>query len=301
MTEKVSIVLCTYNGADYLDEQINSILSQTYSNFELIISDDSSTDNTPMQLANWLKKDDRIKVFFQETNLGYNLNFDFALRKASGAVIAISDQDDIWDHKKIERMLAFWKPWCPIIHCDSKRFYGTVQKQKNEKKKYIRFKGKETKRLFFFNSVNGHAMIIRKSFLPMILPFEEGIYYDWWAAVVASCNGGVDYLDETLVFQRVHEKNVSIAFGKSRGESFLKEREKVKKHLGKFITAPNLTVPDRKLSQIFFTSLSNPKTLRTKIGLFLLLLQYRTEIFYYKKRKVDIFSHIKYAVKWAFT
>jgi glycosyltransferase involved in cell wall biosynthesis len=236
--DTISIILCTYNGEKYLDEQISSIVNQTYSNFELIISDDASTDGTVDKLRLWSTKDKRIKLFFRDRNIGFNANFEYALRQASGSLIAISDQDDIWDLSKIEKMLRSWKPGFPVIHCDSQRFTGNISLQDIKKQTQRRFEGKESKKLFFFNSVNGHAMMIRKDFLHHILPFEDGIYYDWWTAFVASCNGGVDYLDETLVFQRVHDRNASIDKQENKKLSFINYREQVKKHIMKFITAP---------------------------------------------------------------
>ena len=68
--EKIDILMATYNGEKYLRQQIDSILSQTYKNFNLIISDDASTDNTPKILEEYEKKDKRIKVFKQNKNLG---------------------------------------------------------------------------------------------------------------------------------------------------------------------------------------------------------------------------------------
>ena len=73
--EQIDILLATYNGEKYLKEQLDSILSQTYSNFRLLISDDCSKDGTRKILEEYEKKDKRIQVFFQEKNLGYVKNF----------------------------------------------------------------------------------------------------------------------------------------------------------------------------------------------------------------------------------
>ena len=79
--KKIDILLATYNGAKYLKEQLDSILNQTYTNFNLIISDDSSKDETREILEEYKKQDSRIKVYYQKKNLGYLKNFEFFLHK----------------------------------------------------------------------------------------------------------------------------------------------------------------------------------------------------------------------------
>ena len=74
MEEKVDILLATYNGEKYIKEQIESILNQTYKNIQIIISDDCSKDGT-RQILKEYEKNDKIKVFYQEENLGYVKNF----------------------------------------------------------------------------------------------------------------------------------------------------------------------------------------------------------------------------------
>src|SRR6187402_1340706 len=107
MTEKalVSVVLCTYNGISFIDDQLNSILNQTFKNLEIIIADDCSSDGTFEKLQSYKEKDSRIKLYRNETNLGYNMNFSKACAFSTGAYIAIADQDDVWETGKIENML----------------------------------------------------------------------------------------------------------------------------------------------------------------------------------------------------
>ena len=81
--EKIDILLATYNGEKFVKEQIESILNQTYENFNLIISDDASTDNTLNILEEYEKKDTRIKVFKKERNEGLIDNFEFLLKNVT--------------------------------------------------------------------------------------------------------------------------------------------------------------------------------------------------------------------------
>ena len=101
--EKIDILMATYNGEKYLEEQIESILNQTYSNFRLIISDDCSTDRTCAILKEYAQKDNRIELYFQEKNLGYVKNFEFLLGKVESELYMLSDQDDYWFPEKVEK------------------------------------------------------------------------------------------------------------------------------------------------------------------------------------------------------
>src|SRR5437868_15054123 len=101
----ISIVLCSYNGERFIKEQIDSILHQTYPNIELIISDDASTDETARILKEY-KGDQKIKLFFQDENVGATKNFEFAIKQVRGEFIAFSDQDDIWLPQKLERLYS---------------------------------------------------------------------------------------------------------------------------------------------------------------------------------------------------
>ena len=99
----VSVVLCTYNGEQFIEEQVDSILRQSYSPLELIISDDASSDSTP-QLLKRYENDARVIIFYQPVNFGLTSNFGFAASQSKGSLIAFSDQDDVWLENKIEKM-----------------------------------------------------------------------------------------------------------------------------------------------------------------------------------------------------
>lgn len=98
--------MTTYNGVKYLREQIESILSQTYKDFELIICDDCSKDSTVSILKKYQNKDSRVKYFINESNLGFKKNFEKAISLCSGEYVAFSDQDDIWLPEKLEESIT---------------------------------------------------------------------------------------------------------------------------------------------------------------------------------------------------
>ncbi len=102
----VSIITPSYNTANYIAETIKSIQRQSYINWELIIVDDCSTDNTDEVVSDFLT-DERIRYFKNETNSGAALSRNYALRKANGRWIAFLDSDDIWMTEKLEKQIEF--------------------------------------------------------------------------------------------------------------------------------------------------------------------------------------------------
>lgn len=103
----VSIITPTYNCARFICETIHSVLNQTYQNWEMIISDDCSTDDTKDVIAKFLVADNRIKYICNTTNSGAAITRNNALRIAKGRWIAFLDADDLWHPNKLERQIAF--------------------------------------------------------------------------------------------------------------------------------------------------------------------------------------------------
>ncbi|MCQ2233345.1 MAG: glycosyltransferase [Paludibacteraceae bacterium] len=103
----VSIITPTWNCAQYIGETIRSIQAQTYQNWELIISDDCSTDNTREVIAPYLQSDNRIKYICNDRNSGAAITRNNALKTAHGKWIAFLDSDDLWLPEKLERQLNF--------------------------------------------------------------------------------------------------------------------------------------------------------------------------------------------------
>ena len=102
---KISVCIATYNGEKYIKEQLSSILSQLEENDEVIISDDSSTDNTIQIVENF--KDKRIRIFREQKFKSPIYNFENAISKATGDIIFLSDQDDIWHKAKVHKIKQY--------------------------------------------------------------------------------------------------------------------------------------------------------------------------------------------------
>ena len=107
MYGKVSIIVPNYNCESFLIETIESVVKQTYSNWELIIVDDCSTDNSVAVINNYCQQDERIKLFVNDKNSGAAASRNRAIREASGKWIAFLDSDDLWLPEKLEKQLKF--------------------------------------------------------------------------------------------------------------------------------------------------------------------------------------------------
>lgn len=105
MEELVSIVMPSFNTAEYIGASIQSVLNQTYHNWELLIVDDCSTDNTDAVVAGFT--DSRIRYLKNEKNSGAAISRNYALREAKGRWIAFLDSDDLWAPEKLEKQVAF--------------------------------------------------------------------------------------------------------------------------------------------------------------------------------------------------
>lgn len=106
MYGKTSIIMPNYNCEKFIAETINSVLAQTYDDWELIIVDDCSTDDSVKIIKEFCEKDERIKLFVQEKNQGGAAARNLALREATGKWIAFLDSDDLWLPEKLEKQLS---------------------------------------------------------------------------------------------------------------------------------------------------------------------------------------------------
>ncbi|HFD4037848.1 TPA: glycosyltransferase family 2 protein [Vibrio parahaemolyticus] len=103
----VSIIMPSYNSEGTILESIQSVLSQTYKNWELIIVDDRSTDNTWQVIQTYADKYDNIRIYQNKENLGAGASRNFAIKKAKGRFIAFLDSDDLWTEDKLAEQIPF--------------------------------------------------------------------------------------------------------------------------------------------------------------------------------------------------
>jgi glycosyltransferase involved in cell wall biosynthesis len=299
--QSISVVLCTYNGAEFIEEQLSSIFAQTYSVAEVIIVDDKSTDNTFHLLQSWADRYPAIRLYQNQERLGATRNFEKAMRLATNEVIAISDQDDIWHPQKLEKLISAFSENSLLIYCNSVRFTDTPDFSVKSNPTHIRFCGTDGRKIFIFNAVSGHAMMLKKKLLEHAIPFAENVMYDWWMAVIASCNGGVQYLPDVLVLQRVHDNNVTINdsydYGSPKNRIYFKRM--VLTHLQQFIDTPGMPAEDRQMVRKLFLLWKDALDKRFSPGLFWFLFQHRKILFSFKSKRTVFFTHLKYC--WWFS
>lgn len=223
MKDKVDILLTTYNSKiEYLKEQLDSILNQTYKNFKLIISDDCSPNEEVRKvLKEYEQKDNRIQLYFQQQNLGYTKNFEFVLTKSTADYIAFCDHDDIWYPNKIEESLRTLKEKkVDLVYCDARQI---DENGKILHESYLRYKnmpildGKYQKEILPFSRhiAIGCSQLFTKRVKDFMIPFTENtMAHDWHSLYIANALNGVYCIDKPLFGYRLHGNN---AFG---GRSF---------------------------------------------------------------------------------
>lgn len=218
----VSIILATYNGEKYLAVQLDSLLAQTYTNMEIIATDDGSTDSTSAILNAYASRNPNIKVFINETNHGYIKNFEKGCSLSSGEYIALCDQDDYWEKDKIQKLIALIDKHA-MVYCDSYLCLKDLSLTGRKISDVAVCKDFDNcLEQAVFCRIYGHATIFKRALYKIATPFLEIIPHDWWLAYNASLAGGIVFLNEPLVYYRQHESNLVGAVNTKR-ETKIKE------------------------------------------------------------------------------
>jgi len=201
----VSVVMCTYNGAQFLSKQLDSIISQTYPVFEIYIQDDCSTDNTLLILKEYSKGYHNIHFLVNAKRLGINENFFTAFSNVHGDFIAVSDQDDIWCPEKIEKEMSVIGDNL-LCFCRSKPFSDDSSVTYMD----LRTPNFGLERLIFVNVVAGHTMLFNKKLLKMSPKGYNTLgLYDSLLAFSAALYERVCIYDSFLVYYRRHNNNAT--------------------------------------------------------------------------------------------
>ncbi len=208
----VSVAMTTYNGELFLEEQIESILAQSYKNLELIIVDDCSTDNT-IKILYQYKQFKNIKIFQNEERLGVIKNFEKAISLCNADLIALCDQDDIWYEDKIAKLVEAIEN--AVLVCSD---VVMIDRDRNIIHKswfkyqsiYIPTKPNVFDEVVYQNYALGCTMLFKRELVTHIIPIpEDSLSHDWWIAANASLLGKFNVLKDPLMLKRKHNKNVS--------------------------------------------------------------------------------------------
>lgn len=215
----ISVCMTTYNGEKYIKEQLDSILCQLGEDDEVIISDDSSTDQTVNIIKSY--NDKRIKLFEEQKFFSPTYNFENSLKFATKDFIFLSDQDDVWLPVKVETVLKYLKEHdlvvsdCIVVDEDLKvldeSFFGLVNSGNGFFKNFIK------------NTYIGCCMAFRRSVLEYILPFPSKIaMHDIWIGLSTEMKGTVFFLKEPQILYRRHENTATLSGLKSKNNTVFK-------------------------------------------------------------------------------
>jgi len=215
----ISIALCTYNGAQYLQEQLDSIAAQTRLPDELVACDDGSQDSTVAILEEFVRSAPfPVHITINPDNLGSTQNFAQAVSLCRHDLIFLSDQDDVWRVDKIEKMHAVFaaQPNVGLVFTDADVVNKHLQPQGRRLWQHAQFGPKQQNQLrqgMAFellcdrNVVTGATTAFRAQFKPLVLPIPEGVVliHDGWVALIVSAYATLAFLPEPLILYRQHE------------------------------------------------------------------------------------------------
>jgi glycosyltransferase involved in cell wall biosynthesis len=240
----VAIVMAAYNGEKYISEQIDSILASSYQDFELLIYDDGSKDNTMSILQSYESRyPQKIKVFHNDINLGVTRNFLHAFSRTTTDYIMFCDQDDVWKREKVavtlkrmQHMEAQLGKGCPIaVFTDA----VVVDQELNTINASFFCSGHlnpwrtDLARILMENKLIGCTIMVNAALRRILqscpLP-TQARYHDWWLALIASAFGKVCFIKEGTLLYRQHDGNVVgergfLAYMKNRMTSLEKQKQ----------------------------------------------------------------------------
>lgn len=224
-TDKIAILMATYNGEKYICQQIDSILSQTCKDWELYIHDDGSTDNTIAAAESYVEKyPDKIHLIDGKSTGGAKYNFFYLFGQVEAAYYMTCDQDDVWLDKKIEltydKMLTIEdKADVPCLVYTELRVVdselNTIADTMSEYQSLDCHK-RTINQFILQNSVTGCTMMVNRALRDKMLRItntDNTIMHDWWAALVAAQFGKTAFIDEPTILYRQHGDNSLGALG----------------------------------------------------------------------------------------
>jgi len=213
----ISIAMCTYNGAKYLGEQLDSFVAQSRLPDELVVCDDRSTDETVAILERFaVSSPFNVRLFVNENNLGSTKNFEKAIGLCLGEVICLSDQDDVWHSEKLDRIEHVFStlPQVGMVFSDAKLADGRLRPTGLKLSNFVFRRGDLAKVaesraleiLLEYNCVTGATMAFRSIYREAFLPIPEctDLIHDGWISLITAIHSDIQYINETLVTYRQH-------------------------------------------------------------------------------------------------
>lgn len=220
-TDKIAVLMAIYNGENYIEEQLQSIIAQTETNWELFIHDDGSTDGS-LQIVNRYKTRDpnRIHIMEGPSCGGAKDNFFFLMRQIDAPYMMFCDQDDVWLPEKIEltfqRMREqesrFGEDTPLMVFSDLTVVDHKLHRIAERISVYQKLDPRRVrcKDLMIQNVITGCTVMVNRALMKKAICMErtdEIIMHDWWCALIAAQFGNISYVDLPLVLYRQHGDN----------------------------------------------------------------------------------------------
>lgn len=216
--KKVAVILSTYNGERFVREQLDSILNQTYKNFEIVVRDDGSSDNTVNIIKEYQKNNKNITLYERE-NVGFVKSFFELLKLADADYYSYADQDDIWIENKIELAVQELNK---LDNSKPNMVFGNSDYY-DENMKFIG-KGDRNKKYSFLRALfaccgQGMTMTVNKKTRDMIIENnpKSCFFHDWWTYLLCVGLGNVAYNNVTTVKYRRRKENAT-----SEGQGYIR-------------------------------------------------------------------------------
>jgi glycosyltransferase involved in cell wall biosynthesis len=213
--ERISVAMCTYNGEQFLEQQLASIAQQSRPPDEVVVCDDRSTDRTVAMIRDFAASVRYpVRVFENEHNLGVAANFEQAIRLCEGNLIALADQDDIWYPIRLERseQELTAHPEAGLIFSDADVIDDKSQSTGATLWQRLSFAGKREQDLLAgrylvlakHRFVTGATVLMRATLRDRCLPIGQGWIHDEWIAMITAAFCDVRPLAQPLIQYRIH-------------------------------------------------------------------------------------------------
>lgn len=204
---KVSIVLPTYNGEKYIRESIDSIISQTFKDWELIVVDDCSMDNTGNIVEGYKKKDQRIKIIHNEQNQKLPRSLNIGFRKAQGEYLTWTSDDNLYLPNALESMAKY------LDEHDKTVMVCTAMNKIDYNGLYIQKHREYSYEEMLYNDCVGASFMYRKCVLNDIGEYNPRRFlvedYDYWLRILFYY-GRIDYIDQVEYLYRIHKNSLTV-------------------------------------------------------------------------------------------
>lgn len=247
-TPLVTVAILTYNSQEFIYETINSVINQSFNNWEIVVGDDGSKDGTPTILEHFKQTlGNKMKIVLNKDNKGANENWNSIVPFLKGKYVAKLDGDDLWHPLKLELQVKYMEENEDVVisyHPVFKLFNNKIKKLKSQ---LIKGKGSD---LFIKHGcfACSPSIMVRNSY-DLFVPNQLKKVGDWYLWILIGSNGNVGYVNERLAYYRIHNNNVTV---KGNKVAYILENIEILNIINKKIKINNELLNDGISNQLFY-------------------------------------------------